>query len=505
MNVVQQSVAKAQKHDHTQAPLVDAIRAYNTGDHLSMHVPGHKQGRGIDPQTLQDLGLDAFRSDITMLNGLDDRSESWGVQPAAEQLAADAWGADQSFFLVNGSSLSMQVALASVCSPGDEVIVARNVHKSVINGLIVVGARPIFLQPALDDELEVAHTPTPDALRQTFERHPGARAAVIVCPTYYGVGADTRSLADVCHEFDRPLMVDDAWGAHFRFHPEFPEDSLSCGADLAVSSVHKTLNGLSQASILNIQGPRIDPTVISYRVGLLETTSTNSMILASIDATRRLLVQHGEQLYTRLLEVLRPARAEIDELPGLSVLGREVVGRPGAYGLDETKIVVDVLQLGMSGYEASDYLRGEHGVCVELQDRRRVMAAVTLADDAETLHRLVEGFRGLSRQARPHVPTSHGRPPAPRPTELATECVMRPRDAYFGQAEHIPLHEAEGRIAAENPSPYPPGIPIVVCGERITRPIIEYLATDVAAGALLADTADSSLETIRVVAGEPAA
>jgi arginine decarboxylase len=502
MNVVQESVSQAKKLDHSRAPLVEAIRAFNAANHLSMHVPGHKQGRGIDPQTLLDLGLDAFRSDVTTLNGIDDRKESWGVQPAAEQLAADAWGADQSFFLVNGSSLSMQVALTTVCSPGDEVIVARNVHKSVINGLIVIGARPVFLQPGLDDELEVAHTPTPDALQQTFERHPGARAAVIVCPTYYGVSADTRALADVCHAFDRPLVVDDAWGAHFRFHPDFPEDSLSCGADIAVSSIHKTLNGLSQASVLFMQGQRVDPTVISYRVGLLETTSTNSLILASIDATRRLLTLHGHELYTRLLEVLRAARAEIDELPGLSVLGHEVVGRPGAYGLDETKIVVDVLGLGMSGYEASDYLRAHHRLCVELHDRRRVMAVVTLADDAETLHRLVEAFRDLARQARPHNGGTRGRPPAPLPTELVTDCVMRPRDAYFGPAEHVPLAESEGRIAAENPSPYPPGIPVVVCGERITRPIIEYLGTDLAAGAMLADTADESLETIRVVANQ---
>jgi hypothetical protein len=182
--------------------------------------------------------------------------------------------------------------------------------------------------------------------------------------------------------------------------------------------------------------------VISYRVGLLETTSTNSVILASIDATRRLLALHGHELYTRLLEVLRAARAEIDELPGLSVLGHEVVGRPGAYGLDETKIVVDVLGLGMSGYEASDYLRAHHRLCVELHDRRRVMAVVTLADDAETLHRLVEAFRDLARQARPHNGGTRGRPPAPLPTELVTDCVMRPRDAYFGPAEHVPLDGA---------------------------------------------------------------
>jgi arginine decarboxylase len=502
MNAVQEVVARARQRDQSCAPLVEAIRAFGEAGHLPMHVPGHKQGHGVDPETLFDLGLEPFLSNVTTLNGLDDRRESWGVQPAAEQLAADLWGADRSFFLVNGSSSSMQIALASVCGPGEELIIARNVHKSVMNGLIVTGARPVFLQPAFDDELQIAHTPTPEALRDALERHPDARAVVIVCPTYYGVAADTRELADICHAFDRPLVVDDAWGAHFGFHPDLPDSSVECGADIAVSSIHKTLNGLSQSSILSIQGPRVDPQIVAARVGLLQTTSTNSLILASIDATRRMLALNGEQLYTRLLEVVRAARTEIHGLPGLSVLGHEVVGRPGAYGLDETKIVIDVRELGITGYEASDYLRANHGVCLELQDTRRILAVATLGDDAETLRRFVDALRDLATSGGNG--TTRSIPAMPRSTELQTQCVMRPRDAYFGPAQRVPLEESEGRIAAENPSPYPPGIPIVACGERITRPIIDYLRADIAAGALLADAADVGLETIRVVAGSPA-
>jgi arginine decarboxylase len=272
-----------------------------------MDVPGHKQGRGLDPQTVQELGIESFVADITSLNGIDDRNESWGVQTSAEELAAALFGADQSFFLVNGSSLSMHVAVCSVVSPGEEIVVARNVHKSVIGALIISGAQPIFLQPELDDELEIAHTPTPDALRAALSAHPQAKAAVVVSPSYYGVAADIRGLAEACHERDLPLVMDDAWGAHFAFHPDFPEASIKAGSDIAVASIQKTLNGLQQASILSIQGPRVDPTIVSYRVGLLETTSTSSVILASIDATRRLLALRGEELYTRRLQVVRAA------------------------------------------------------------------------------------------------------------------------------------------------------------------------------------------------------
>jgi arginine decarboxylase len=483
--------------DQNEAPIVEAIRDYLERDPAPFLIPAHKQGRSLDPFTLDALGADTYRHDIGMLNGLDDIHESREIQIRAQDLFADLVGADQSFYLVNGSTLSVQCAIMAVARPGEKLLVARNSHKSVFSGLIVGGIEPVWLEPEFDDELDVAHGLDPDAVARALDEHPDARGVVAVSPSYYGVASDLRGIADACHAHGVPLIADDAWGAHFPFHDDLPDGSLASGSDIAIASFHKTLTGLQQASVLSIQGDLVDSKLISDRIGLVETSSVSSAILASMDAARRGLALHGEEALTRTLELARRARMAIDALPGLDLMGREVLGRCGAHDLDETKLTIDVSGLGTHGFAVCDWLRNEHGVLVELADSRRILATFTIADDDTSLERLLDALRALTRNpdaVRTDVPDT------PQSSELQTQLIMAPRDAYFADAEYIELEEAEGRIAAEKVTPYPPGVPVLVPGERVARPIVAFLRSIVAMGATITDVADPQLDTIRVVA-----
>lgn len=308
----------------SQAPLCEAIAAYHERGMLPFTVPGHKCGKGIDPYTREKLGLDAFRGDIPELGGLDDRTESHKLRRAAEKLTAEAYGAKECHFSVNGTSLSAHVAMAAAAEPGVAVALARNAHKSLIDAAIFADTRPVFLENEVDPEHNIEHGVTPQAVEALLRRRPDVRAVFVVSPTYYGVTADLEGLARACHARDVTLCVDEAWGAHFPFRKGFPPTGIAAGADLCVCSVHKTLGGLQQASIILMQGDRIDPQRLMRTVYMFESTSPSSMIMASIDGARRAMVLHGEELWGRTLELSARARRQLAQLPGVRVLGREL-------------------------------------------------------------------------------------------------------------------------------------------------------------------------------------
>ena len=457
---------------------------------------GHKLGRGVDSRTLSVLGEQTFAADLAAIKSLDDRRERKKVVDRAHRLAAELFGAKQSFFLVNGSFLSVQAALLAIAGPDEEVLVGRNVHRSVAAGLILGGQRPVFMAPDFDDERAIAHPVTSETMRAALDAHPAAKGVMVVSPSYYGVSADLAGQARACHEHAIPFAVDDAWGVHFGFHPDLPESPIAAGADLSIGSVHKTVGGLAPASILSVQGDLVDVEALQQRIDLLETTSPSVPVLASIDGWRRAMALDGEATMTRVLELARRARKEIGEIDGLTVMGEEVLDRPGACGLDETKIVVDVSALPVTGFTAWDYLDREHHVLLELEDHRRLVAIVTPADDDATIDRLVAALRSCARWAegQPVEPVD-----LPRPSELQTELAMTPRQAFFADTVQVPLSNAVGLIAAEMASPYPPGVPIVLPGERITQAIVDYLGEVVRATALIPDARDPELKQILVV------
>lgn len=485
------------KKDQSKAPIIEAIEQYHQSGIVPFTTPGHKMGAGVLDEDKAVLGEGAFYNDIPMQNGADDRRESKGVQEEAESLAAEAVGAEKTLFSTNGSSLSAHVAVLTVADAGEKVIVARNTHKSMIAALIIGDVIPVFIEPVIDEELDVEHGVTPEALEKTLAAHPDVKGVFIVSPTYYGVVSDVKTLAEICHRHNTPLIIDEAWGAHFPFHPELPSPAIACGADMSFSSIHKTMNGLGQASVINLKSKLVDQDRLTLCFDLFESTSPSSIMLASIDAARRQMVLHGRELWGKALELSRKARKELAGLAGLTVIDREVLNKPGTFDLDETKLVLDVRGLDVSGYMASDWILEKYKITFELITHRHLMALISVADTDETIDRLIEAVKAMHRWATETKPSSFV--PLPHHRELGTETVMTPTKAFFSVTKKVPLNKAAGEIIAEMVSPYPPGIPRLLPGERITPAHVDYLQKGRDGGMLALDPIDQALKTLRVV------
>jgi arginine decarboxylase len=311
------------------------------------------------------------------------------------------------------------------------------------------------------------------------------------------VAADVAGLADVCHAHRIPLIMDDAWGADFAFHPELPPGSMACGADLAIASFHKSLTGLMETSIILAHGERVDLERLHLAMDGFETTSTSTMLIASMDAARRAMALHGEEMLGRALKLSRVAGAEIGRLPGVRNLGAELDGRPGVARRDETKVIVDVTGLGITGFQAADWLYEQRRVGAEHHDMHHLMFVVTVADDEASVARLV-AMRDLV-EAAPDIGGGGEVPALPPVSQLVGDYVMTPRDAFLGTTRRVALADAAGEIAAEPVSPYPPGVPLLVPGQRVHEGHIEFLRTGLEAGMVVKGASDPSLEQLRVV------
>jgi arginine/lysine/ornithine decarboxylase len=420
------------------------------------------------------------------------------VLKTAETLMANAVGADHAFFSTCGSSLSVKAAMLAVAGADGDLLLGRDAHKSVVAGLVFSGLQPRWVRPRWDGRLHLSHPPSPEAFEAAWERNPDAAAGMVVSPSPYGTCADIEGIARVCHARGKPLIVDEAWGAHLPFHPDLPTWAMNAGADVCLVSVHKMGAGFEQGSVFHVQGDLVDPAHISACADLLMTTSPNVLIYAAMDGWRRQMVQHGEQLLGAALELARDVRGRIEAIAGLHVLEDELIGAEASHDLDRLQVLISVADLGISGYQAADWLRGQCHLDVGLSDSQRILATLSMADDEDTTDRLLAALGELARAA-PSLPTP---PPVhvPRPEDLELESVDTPRDAFFGPAETVRVQDAVGRIAAEQVTPYPPGIPVLVPGERITQAVLDYLRTGLAAGMVLPDPADQSLDTIRVAA-----
>ncbi|MDT3397916.1 ornithine decarboxylase [Streptomyces sp. B1866] len=484
--------------DHGRAPVLEALTAYRRRGSHPYSPPGHKGGAGADPRVTEVLGAGVFASDVLAMNGLDDRRMSGDVLAEAAALMADAVHADHTFFSTCGSSLSVKSAMLAVAGPHEKLLVARDAHKSVIAGLIIAGIEPVWVHPRWDVGHHLAHPPGPEEVEEAFRRAPDAKGMLLASPTAYGTCADLRGVAEVCHRRGRPLVVDEAWGAHLPFHPELPAWAMDAGGDVCVTSVHKMGAGLEQGSVFHLQGGLVDPDVLKAREDLMGTTSPSVLVYAALDGWRRQMVEHGEKLLGRALDLAHRTREEIARLAGLVPLAGELTGPGRAFDHDPLMVTVDVSGLGTSGYAVADWLRAHRQANVGLADHRRVVAQLTHADSEESCVYLLDALTEVVKR-REELP-----PPArvelPSPAGLEQETVMLPRDAFFGPAEQVPVEQAVGRVAAEMASPYPPGVPAVCPGERVSREAADYLRSGVAAGMYVPDTADPSLRTLRVAA-----
>ncbi|MEU0539961.1 ornithine decarboxylase [Nocardia sp. NPDC005978] len=484
--------------DHSSAPILDALADYQRSDRYGFTPPGHRQGRGADPRVRQVLG-DALAADLLAASGLDDRLSRNRYLSDAEALMADAVGAQMAFFSTCGSSLSVKAAMLAVAG-GDRggLLLGRDSHKSVVAGLIFSGVQPHWIAPRWDAERHLSHPPSPDQVRRGWDEHPDAAAALIVSPSPYGTCADLAAIADICHERGKPLIVDEAWGAHLPFHSGLPTWAMDAGADVCVVSVHKMGAGFEQGSVFHAQGDLVDFDHLSACADLLMTTSPNVLLYAAIDGWRRQMVEHGHDLLSAALDLADRARTRIADVDGLEVMEQQLLGVEASHDLDRLQILVDVSATGATGYDAADWLRTHRHIDIGLSDHRRVLATLSMADEDATIDRLVNALREWAHE--PKTSRQHDIR-LPSPSELQLESVMLPRDAFFGPVETVPIDQAPGRVAAEQLTPYPPGIPAIVPGELINTAVIEYLRTGHAAGMNVPDPADPDLKTLRVVAG----
>lgn len=479
--------------------MLEALAGYHRKDRYGFSPPGHRQGRGADESVRAVVGSDLFRADVLARGGLDDWRAGSGILTDAEQLMADAVGAETAFFSTCGSSLSVRAAMMAVAGGSDGgLLLPRDSHKSIVGGLIFSGIRPRWIAPRWDAERHFCHPPSPERVAGAWEEHPDAAGALVVSPSPYGTCADLHAIAEICHQRGKPLIVDEAWGAHLPFHQDLPTWAMDAGADVCVVSVHKMGAGFEQGSVYHVQGDLVDRNRLTACADLLMTTSPSVPIYAALDGWRRQMVAHGHELLSAALELAHDVRQRIDTLPGVEVLEDVLLGAEASHDLDRLQVLVDVSGTGTSGYQARDWLREHRRLDVGMADHRRILATLSFADGPTTAARLVEALSGWRSATASFDPPPPIRLPAPE--ELALQSVMAPRDAFFGSTEMVPAAQAAGCIAAEQITPYPPGVPAVVPGERLNAAVIDYLRSGLAAGMALPDAADSSLQQLRVVA-----
>jgi arginine/lysine/ornithine decarboxylase len=484
--------------DQDRTPYVDALLEFSQSDPGRFNVPGHQGGIGADEALHLLVGQTGLTDDIPALIEGIDVGESNPFQEA-QQLASEAWGAGRTWFLVNGASQGNQAMCLAAAHRGPEIVIQRNVHSSVIDGMIMAGLKPTFAAPEVDPELGVAHCLTPDALAEALDRCPGASAAVIVSPTYFGAAADVAALAEVAHARGVPLVADEAWGAHLHFHPELPRDALDSGADLVISSTHKIVGSLTQSAMLHLgRQSRFEAEIIDRCVSMTESTSPNSLLCGSLDAARRQAAIYGEQMLGETIAVLHETRAELRSIDGIDVLDHSLLDNQSVIGWDPLRLTIDVRETGATGYKIAKLAREMANVNLELASDTVAVAVFGMgAGTMARARRLVDGLL----TALEHLESS---PPEHKP-EFALpppwgETAMTPRDAFLAPQDVVPFKGAEGRISAEPLATYPPGIPNVLPGEVLTRETLEFIAESIDHGGYVRGAADHDLTTLRVVA-----
>ena len=483
--------------DQSQTPYVDALLRYARSDPGRFNVPGHQGGVGSgDPLRLL-AGQTALTDDIpALIEGIDVGEPNPFQQ--AQELAAAAWGAERTWFLMNGASQGNQAMCLAVAHSGQALVAQRNVHSSVIDGLIMSGLRPHFAAPEIDPELGVAHCLKPEDLERALDECPDAAAAIVVSPTYFGAAADVAALAEVAHGRGIPLVVDEAWGAHLKFHPELPRDALDSGADLVISSTHKIVGSLGQSAMLHLGSDRFEQGIIDRCISMTETTSPNSLLCGSLDAVRSQAATEGERLLGETIEVLDEARAELDGMPGIEVIGKRLLERESVHSWDPLRLTIDVRGTGMTGYRVAAGLRDLANVHVELAADTVIVAVFGMGTGTPArARRLLDGIETtlieLGVEQPDSIPEFAPPPPwgAPR---------MTPREAFLAPQDVVAFGEAEGRIGAEPLATYPPGIPNVLPGELLTRETLDYIRNAVEGGGYVRGATDRELTTLRVVA-----
>ncbi|MEH7387832.1 aminotransferase class I/II-fold pyridoxal phosphate-dependent enzyme [Bacillus sp. JJ1521] len=479
-----------------ETPLFTGLVEHAKKNPTQFHIPGHKKGAGIDPEFRNFIGDNALSIDLINIGPLDDLHQPKGIIKQAQDLAAEAFGADHTFFSVQGTSGAIMTMVMTVCGPGDKIIVPRNVHKSVMSAIVFSGAVPIFIHPEIDNTLGISHGITTDSVEKALEQHPDAKGLLVINPTYFGIAADLKRIVEIAHSYEVPVLVDEAHGVHIHFHEELPLSAMQAGADMAATSVHKLGGSMTQSSILNVREGLVSTNRVQSILSMLTTTSTSYLLLASLDVARKRLVTEGHELIEKTIELSNYIRDKINEIEKLYCVGREILGSKAAFDFDPTKLVISVKDLGITGSDAEVWLREKYNIEVEMSDLYNILCIVTPGDTIKEAELLITALADLSDEVS-HYSESRIVPEVLLPD--IPLLALSPRDAFYSETEVVPFEESAGRVIAEFVMVYPPGIPIFIPGEIITEENLSYILTNIEAGLPVQGPEDYELKFLRVI------
>ena len=480
------------KLDQNSAPIYEALERHRRNRVVPFDVPGHKGGRG-NRELTDFLGEQCMRADVNSMKPLDNLCHPVSVIKQAEELVADAFGADGAFFMVSGTTGSVQAMIMSVVKDGEKIIMPRNVHRSAINALVVCGAVPVYVNPGVNSRLGIPLGMSVSDVKKAIEEHPDAKAVLVNNPTYYGVCSDLRSIVRLAHEHGMLVLVDEAHGTHFYFGNDLPVSAMAAGADMAAVSTHKTGGSLTQSSFLLCRSS-VNIDYVRQVINLTQTTSASYLLLTSLDLARKNLALHGKEIFSRAMEFAEYARGEINKLGGYYAFSSELINGDDIFDFDRTKLSIHTRDIGLAGIEVYDILRDEYGIQIEFGDIGNVLAYISAGDRMFEIERLVSAFSEIKRR--------FGR--ADKAGLLENEYInpivrMTPQEAFYSEKTSVPIRQSAGGVCAEFVMCYPPGIPILAPGELITDEIIQYICYAKEKGCFMTGTQDMKIENINVV------
>ena len=467
------------------APIVDAMKRYSSDNPTPFHTPGHKHGRGAHELLRELLTPEGLQVEVSLMDELDDLHAPHGCIRDAQKLAARLWHADETIFFVNGTTSAIQAMIFGTLKPNDLIFVPRNAHRSVISGLILSGALPIFLPVEFDAEFNLPLNVTVETVERAIKKFPQAKALLLVSPNYYGVAADVKKISELVHAAGMILLVDEAHGAHLQFSDELPLSAMDSGADLAAQSTHKILGSLTQTSMLHMR--KNFSAQVKRAASLLQTTSPNQILLASLDVARLQMEVDGRELIQAAVELSKNLRGRLKRI-GLKIF------TPKNFSFDATKVTVNVSSLGLTGLAAEKILRHEMKIQCELSDAANVLFLLTFADDESTVAKLVDALKILSTRTQKKISL-----PPPILSREISSATLSPRETFYAPTTTVKLRDAVGKICAEEVTFYPPGIPLLMPGEKISAQVIELIEREKLSGGKILGVEDSTLRTIKIV------
>lgn len=474
-----------------EAPVYEALLKFRNNRIVPFDVPGHKRGRG-NKELVDLLGQQCVGIDVNSMKPLDNLCHPVSVIRRAEELAAEAFGASYAFLMVGGTTSSVQSMVLSVCKKGDKIILPRNVHRSVINALVLNGAIPVYVNPDMDKELGIALGMKVSQVEQAIEENPEAVAVLVNNPTYYGICSDVKRIVALAHRHGMKVLADEAHGTHFYFGENMPVSAMAAGADMASVSMHKSGGSLTQSSFLLV-GPAMNPGYVRQIINLTQTTSASYLLLASLDISRRNLALRGREEFGKVTALAEYARNEINRIGGYYAYTSELINGDSIFDFDKTKLTVNTLDIGLAGIEVYDILRDEYDIQVELGDIANVLAYISIGDREREIERLVSALAEIRRKYSRDSTGMFSQ------EYIDPRVVASPQSAFYADKESLPLEQTQGRVCSEFVMCYPPGIPILAPGEEITREILDYIRYAREKGCSMTGPEDAGIEHLNVL------